>query len=123
MSSDDRKAPYLFIASMDVEPDKLDLFNEVYDTEHVPLLKTVPGVVDVTRLSKQPLKLSMGGEVKEIVAEGEPNFSAFYWIESPDVLISPAWADAIEQGRWPDQVRPYTINRRHVLLKVMETDG
>ena len=28
-------APYLFIASMDVDTDKLDLFNEVYDTEHV----------------------------------------------------------------------------------------
>ena len=24
-------APYLFIASMDVDADKLDLFNEVYD--------------------------------------------------------------------------------------------
>ena len=55
-------APYLFIASMDVDPDKLDLFNEVYDTEHVPLLKKVRGVVKITRLSKEPLKLSMGGE-------------------------------------------------------------
>ena len=27
---------YVFIASMDVDPDKEDLFNEVYDTEHVP---------------------------------------------------------------------------------------
>ena len=25
---------YLFVASMDVDPDKEDLFNEVYDTEH-----------------------------------------------------------------------------------------
>ena len=24
---------YLFVASMDVDPDKEDLFNEVYDTE------------------------------------------------------------------------------------------
>ena len=29
------KAKYLFIASMDVEPEKEALFNEVYDTEHV----------------------------------------------------------------------------------------
>jgi len=112
-------APYLFIASMDVEPEKLDLFNDVYDTEHVPQLLKVPGVVEITRLSQEPLKLAMGGEVKEIVAEGEPTFAAYYWIESPDVLTSDAWADAIEEGRWPEQVRPYTKNRRHVLRKVM----
>ena len=29
---------YLFVVSMDVQPDKEALFNEVYDTEHVPLL-------------------------------------------------------------------------------------
>lgn len=112
-------APYLFIASMDVAPEKLDLFNEVYDTEHVPLLEKVPGVVAITRLQKIPLKLSMGGEIKDMPAAAEPNFQAFYWIESPDVLTSAAWAEAIEQGRWPDHVRPHTENRHHVLLKVM----
>ena len=30
------KSRYLFVASMDVDPDKKALFNEVYDTEHVP---------------------------------------------------------------------------------------
>jgi len=36
------------------------------------------------------------------------------------VLTSPAWDRAIEDGRWPSQVRPHTKNRRHVLLKIME---
>jgi hypothetical protein len=36
---------YLFSAAMDVEPAKDALFNEVYDQEHVPLIKTVPGVI------------------------------------------------------------------------------
>ena len=35
--------PYLFIASMDVDADKEALFNEVYDTEHIPLILKVPG--------------------------------------------------------------------------------
>ena len=39
------KARYLFIASMDVKPEKEALFNEVYDTEHIPLLLRVPGVL------------------------------------------------------------------------------
>jgi hypothetical protein len=104
---------------MDVDPDKLNIFNEVYDKEHVPMLKKVPGVVDIYRLSLEPLKLSMGGSVQIIVAEGEPNFAAHYWLQSPDVLTSSAWGDAIEEGRWPEDVRPYTKNRRHVLRKVM----
>ena len=112
-------AQYLFIASMDVNHDKLIIFNEVYDNEHVPMLKKVPGVVDIYRLSLEPLKLSMGGSIQEIVAEGEPNFAAYYWIQSPDVLTSSAWGNAIEEGRWPEYVRPYTKNRRHVLRKIM----
>ena len=40
---------WIFTASMDVDPDKEALFNEVYDTEHVPYLRKVPGVVAATR--------------------------------------------------------------------------
>lgn len=109
---------YLFIASMDVEPEKEALFNEVYDQEHVPNLLKVPGVRGVTRLTREPLTLSIGGEEREIVAEGEPKYSAIYEIDGPEVLVSPAWAEAVEAGRWPTEVRPYTKNRRHVLRKV-----
>ena len=42
---------YVFVVSMDVDPDKEALFNEVYDTEHVPLILSVPGVRAATRLS------------------------------------------------------------------------
>jgi len=109
---------YLFIASMDVDPEKEALFNEVYDQEHVPNLLKVPGVKSVTRLTREPLTLSIGGEKREIVAEGEPKYSAIYEIDGPDVLVSQAWAEAVEAGRWPGEVRPYTRNRRHVLRKV-----
>ena len=40
---------YVLIASMDVTPEAEALFNEVYDTEHVPNLLEVPGVRSVTR--------------------------------------------------------------------------
>jgi hypothetical protein len=113
------KTRYLFTASMDVDAEKEALFNEVYDTEHVPLLLKVPGVLAITRTTLAPLKISMGGEIKTIVAEGEPKYSAHYELESAEVLTSAAWAEAIEHGRWPAQVRPYTRNRRHTLKKVM----
>lgn len=112
------KARYLFTASMDVDPDKEALFNEVYDKEHIPALLKVPGCLAVYRATLAPLKMSIGGELKTIVAEGEPKYSAYYELESAEVLTSPEWARAVEEGRWPAQVRPYTKNRRHTLRKV-----
>ena len=112
------KAKYLFIASMDVEPEKEALFNEVYDTEHIPQLMKVPGVLSVRRAVSAPLTMSIGGEKKTLVAEGEPRYSAYYELDSAEVLTSPAWAAAVDSGRWPGEVRPYTRNRRHVLKKV-----
>jgi hypothetical protein len=109
---------YLFIASMDVEPEKDALFNQVYNTEHCPLLSRVPGVVSVARFETQPLTMIMGGEARTILVENQPKYHALYQLEGPDVLTSPAWAEAVDSGRWPEQVRPYTQNRRHTLLKL-----
>lgn len=114
------KTPYIFVVSMDVEPDKEDLFNEVYDEEHIPALLELDGVKAVTRLSSQPLRLSIGGEVKEVQADGVAKYTAIYEIDNPEVLISDGWADAVEAGRWAGEVRPYTFNRSHVLRKVVD---
>ena len=113
------KAKYLMIASMDVDPEHDALFNEVYDQEHIPNLCKVPGVLGVTRYKREPLVMNIGGERKTIEIPNEPMYTAIYELESPDVLTSPAWDKAIEEGRWPGQVRPVTKNRRHVLLKIL----
>jgi len=113
------KAKYLFIASMDVDADKEALFNEVYDIEHIPALLKVPGVLSVYRAVREPLTMFIGGEKKTIVAEGEPRYSAYYELASAEVLTSEAWGKAVELGRWPSQVRPFTRNRRHVLRKLL----
>ena len=89
-----------------------------FRAEHVPELLKVPGVLSVRRAVTVPLTMSIGGEKKTIVAEGEPRYSAYYELESAEVLVSDAWATAVEKGRWPAQVRPYTRNRRHVLRKL-----
>ncbi|HVO92260.1 MAG TPA: hypothetical protein VMT22_05435 [Terriglobales bacterium] len=114
------KAKYLMIASMDVDAGHEALFNEVYDHEHVPNLCKVPGVLSVTRYKRRTLTMNIGGERKTIEIPNEPTYTAIYELESPDVLTSPAWDKAIEDGRWPSEVRPHTKNRRHVLLKLME---
>ena len=91
-------APYLFSASMDVQADKEALFHEVYDREHVPALKAVPGVGRATRYRNS--------------SPTDPRYIAAYEIESPAVLQSREWKAAAEAGRWPKDVRPHTMNRQ-----------
>ena len=112
------KSKYLFIASMDVEPAKEALFNEVYNTEHCPELGKVAGVGDIRRYETQPFQVVIGGETRTVSPDGQPRFHAVYEIESPEILTSTAWGEAVELGRWPEQVRPYTTNRRHTLLRL-----
>lgn len=106
---------YLFTAAMDVQPEKEAVFHEVYEKEHVPMLLEVPGVVSVARFKTEELTMIIGGQRRTIVVEGEPRFHALYELESPEVLVSDAWARAVDRGRWPDHVRPFTHNRRHTL--------
>ncbi len=111
------KSKYLFVATMDVDAEKESLFNEVYDTEHVPNLLKVPGVHAVTRVEGEPFVISIGGEEKRVEQAG-PRYSALYEIDGPRVLTSREWAKASEAGRWPNEVRPFTRNRRHALYKL-----
>ena len=110
---------YLFVVSMDVTKEKEALFNEVYDTEHVPLLKKVPGVGAVTRMKTEPASFNIGGERKVLDGGGQATYLALYELDSPAVLLSKEWAEAGEKGRWPKEVRPYTTNRSHIVRKVI----
>lgn len=51
--------------------------------------------------------------------EGMPKYAALYEIDNPDVLVSKAWVEAGQVGRWNKEVRPFTRNRRFVLRKVI----
>ena len=85
---------------MDVDPDKETAFNEIYDTEHIPNILQVPGVISARRYE---------------VIRGEPKYMAVYELESPDLPESATWKEAGDKGRWPHEIRPYTRNRSHAV--------
>src|SRR2546428_5501143 len=87
----------LYLVRMDVAHDHEATFNEVYDQEHVPNLRAVPGVRRASRY-RQPLPT-------------EPRYLAAYELDGPAVVDSAAWKAAGEAGRWPTAVRPHTMNR------------
>ena len=88
---------------MDVAHDHEATFNAVYDQEHVPNLRSVPGVRRASRY-RQP-------------SPTEPRYLAAYEMDGPEVVQSAAWKAAGEAGRWPTGVRPHTMNRHLALYE------
>jgi len=93
----------LFLVRMDVGHDHEAAFNEVYDKEHVPNLRAVPGVRRAGRY-RQP-------------SPTEPRYLAAYELDNAGVLDSAAWKAAGEAGRWPGEIRPRTMNRHRAVYE------
>ena len=101
---------------MDVAPDKEALFNEVYDTEHIPYLPKVPGVHAVTRVTGEHFALSSAAPRRKwrMTARATAPFTR----STAPTSCQPRVGEGGRDGRSPDEVRPLTHNRRHALFKV-----
>jgi hypothetical protein len=95
------KTPYVFWVMMDIEPHRDALFNELYDTEHLPLLMKLPGAVNAVRYRTS--------------AAGEPRYLCAYEVENTELPMSKLWNDTSDIGRWKPEVRPYTYNKRYIV--------
>jgi hypothetical protein len=101
----DRTAPTaaaaLLMIGMNVAPEHDQEFNEWYNTEHVPALGGVLGVVCARRyrgsVGLQPTGLSGGGTQRYV---------ALYHLEAPEVVRSEAWRKAADTP-WTQKLRPH----------------
>ncbi len=83
----------LLVASMNVDPAAEDEFNEWYNTEHVPFLASVPGVITARRFrSDDPAR--------------ERKYLALYNLESVDASRSDAWNKAARTP-WSARINRY----------------
>jgi hypothetical protein len=80
----------LLAVSMNVDPVAEHEFNEWYDTEHVPALAAVPGVLCARRYR----------------GTGERSYLALYSLTGPDVSRSDAWRKAADTP-WTQRMRPH----------------
>ena len=101
------KTPYVFWVMMDVEPHREALFNELYDTEHLPLLLKLPGLVNAVRY-------------RTSVAT-EPRYLCVYEVENAELPQSKLWNETSDVGRWKPEVRPYTYNKKWITSERMLT--
>jgi hypothetical protein len=97
---------YLYLVQMDVPPELEADFNRIYDTQHIPEIMKVPGVLGVERYA-----------LEKSSASGFPRYLAIYRCASPDIPQSPAWVQASDTGEWKTKIRPYTTNRVHSLVR------
>ena len=82
----------LLVASMNVDPAAEHEFNEWYNTEHLPFLAAVPGVLTARRFrSDDPAR--------------ERKYLALYHLESADVTKSDAWQKAAATP-WTARMQP-----------------
>jgi hypothetical protein len=77
--------------AMNCAPEAEAEFNEWYNTEHVPQLAAVPGVIMARRFR---------------ATNANRKYVALYHLESPDVQATPAWKNAAD-SEWTRKLRPH----------------
>ena len=77
-------------------------FNAWYDTEHVPALARVPGVLSARRFR---------------TAGGNPKYVALYHLTSPGVVDSAEWKQASGSTPMPEHIRPQISDRLRLVCR------
>lgn len=85
---------YVLIVRMDVDPAKEEEFNKWYNSEHIPALVKVPGVLSAHRY---------------VSKEGTPKYMAIYELSDLNVTKSDAWIKAVDT-EWTRKLRPFFKN-------------
>jgi hypothetical protein len=97
-------ARYFYMVTFEIAPEDEPDFNEIYDSEHVPNLLTVEGVLAIMRF-RDAVPNDRGWLV----------YSALYVIARPDLPTTPEWKAKSELGRWAPVMRPRMKARRQRL--------
>jgi hypothetical protein len=92
----------LLLVAMTPAPQVETAFNAWYDTEHVPALARVPGVLAARRFR---------------VPDGQPRYVALYHLTGPEVPAGAEWRAASESTPMPADVRPYITDRLRLVCR------
>lgn len=101
-------APYFYMVTFEIAPGDEAQFNEIYDTEHIPNILEVDGVLQVIRFRDA-----------EPTAKGWLLYTALYLIERPDLPTTPEWRSKSDIGRWAPVIRPRVKSRAQRLGNVV----
>lgn len=92
----------LLLVTIDVEHAYEDEFNRWYDTEHFPERMQCPGFVSGRRF---------------VAVEGEPRYVAMYELESPEVLMSPAYKKIQPPSEWTAALSKHFVRQNRSVYR------
>ena len=98
---------HFYMVTFEIAQEDEALFNEIYDTEHVPNIMKVKGVIAVVRFKDA-----------SPTPKGWLLYSALYLITHPDLPTTPEWKKASDTGRWAPMMRPRMKSRAQRLGSV-----
>jgi hypothetical protein len=90
----------LFVVAMDIDAAAEDEFNDWYNTEHIPLLSRVPGVICARRFR---------------ALSGSPRYVAIYHLVDAGAYASLPWREA-DQTPWIGRMRRFQSNRQYSMF-------
>ena len=97
-------APYFYLVTFEIAPEDEAQFNEIYDTEHIPNILDVDGVLQVIRFRDA-----------EPTPHGWLRYSALYLMARADLPSTPEWRAKSDIGRWAPVIRPRVKSREQRL--------
>jgi hypothetical protein len=99
----------IFLLYTDIDPQHETEFNDWYNSEHIPELLAVPGILAAARYE---------------ATKGGPKYLAVYELESADVVKTPAFTDR-KRTPWGERMAPSVIgsNRTRVIGEQIFPDG
>ena len=93
----------LLLVGMTPAADVETEFNAWYDTEHVPALARVPGVLAARRFRAE--------------SSSGPKYVALYHLAAPKVVTAPEWQQASQSTPMPQHMRPKITDRLRLVCK------
>jgi hypothetical protein len=94
-------APYFMMVTFEIAPEDEPEFNKIYDTDHIPNLLRLDGVLEIIRFRDAAQN-----------AQGRLVYSALYLFSRPNFHETPEWQKASEIGRWAPEMRPRIKSRQ-----------
>jgi hypothetical protein len=91
----------LLLVAMTPAPQHETEFNAWYDTEHVPALARVPGVLSARRFR----------------AAGNPRYVALYHLTAPEIVAGAEWKRAADSTPMPAHIRPHITDRARLVCR------
>lgn len=97
---------FIFFILLSIPAEHDAKFNEIYDTDHLPCMVSIPGVRDAARYK---LEWSDNTDMQ--------TYLALYHIDDPELPRSDVWAKHGAMGRWPIEIRHLATQRSNCSLR------